>query len=161
MNKIFLFLILSFLSFPKLHAEDEIYYVSPGIGLSWNFSGQFILSPKLSIGMLQNIFIYNITFGWALSKADDHYPYYYIEAQTGSYDILTRAVQFPLCTGLGIGVAFHTSGSQTKTYFKASVFTGFFLFARASFIYDNEWYPDIGLEPVIPLPLSQISIGVD
>ena len=38
-------------------------YISPGLDIAWNFEGDFIIGPKISVGLIRKGIFYNLTLG--------------------------------------------------------------------------------------------------
>ncbi len=157
--KSILILLWGLILIPNLYAnDDKIFYVSPGLTISWNFSGEFILSPKISFGVYENKTFYNLTFGYSSSKNENLFPYYFIEGQIGKLSDPMEFKKIQLFTGLGIGLNIHTNTNYDISY-RASLFSGYGFFAKASFLYKDKLIPDLGLETVLPIPLNKFEFG--
>lgn len=63
-----------------------------------------------------------------------------------------------LFTGGGLGINLHPQENYRVSY-RASVYSGFGIFAKASFIYKDRLLPDFGVETVLPLPLNKVEVG--
>ena len=153
-------IIWGLLSFTNLYAaNDDVPYISPGIEISWNLNGEFIFRPKLSFGIFDNGNFYNITIGYASSKNGKVYPYYFLEGQFGKLSEPMKFRKLQLFNGFGLGIGIHTNSNDAISY-KASLFTGYGLFANASFLlYKEKLYPDLGLEAVLPIPIGFDGFG--
>ncbi len=130
-------------------------YLSPGVNISWDFNGNFIIGPKVSLGILNKGMFYNLTLGILSSKNNIIYPYYYMEGQIGKVSEITQS-EFPLLSGFGIGVGYHTNDSNDKISYKLSLFSGYIVFINASVLYRNKIYSDLGFETVLPIPIKSI-----
>lgn len=145
-----IFLLLPF----DLYPQDEIIYVSPGISISWDLNGNFIVSPKVSFGFLRDDVFYNITLGRTASSSDKTASYYFAETQFGilSNPMEFRRVQF--FSGGGIGVNYHPNNQENTFSFRASAFIGYCAFLKATVITKDSINADFGLEAVLPIPLN-------
>ena len=158
--KTLLLLFIVFLSFTNIYANgNKIFYVSPGADVSWDLDGEFIFSPKISIGFYENKTFYNLTLGYVSSENVKLYPYYYIEPQFGKLSDPMEFRKLQIFTGLGLGVAIHNKATGSNISLRASLFSGFGLFVKSSFLYSETLYTDIGLEAILPIPLSKFEFG--
>jgi hypothetical protein len=140
-------------------AESQVPYVSPGLGFFWDFAGHFILSPKLSVGVLQNGIFYNITVGRSSSSDEKYYPNYYVEVQCGK---LTEPMEYrktQLFYGGGIGLTIPASDNESNVSFRVSAFTGYFVFLNATILFREKLQTEIGGQVVLPIPLKGIEFG--
>jgi hypothetical protein len=65
-------------------AYSQTSYVSPGFGLAWNLNGEFVFSPKISIGVLEEKgTFYNLTIGHSSIYGETTVHKYFAEAQCG------------------------------------------------------------------------------
>ena len=136
------------------YSQNGSIYLSPGVGISWNLNGNFIFSPKFSIGYLENSKFYNITVGIATNSNNEVFPYYFIETQFG---VLSQPMEFrklQLFTGGGIGINLHPNHRNNSISFRASAFTGYGAFIKATIITKENINADFGLEAVLPIPLN-------
>jgi len=162
MKQISISLILAILLLSKIFSQDlsfrnySGYYVSPGVNISWDFSGAFIIGSKLSIGILKNGSFYNVTFGILNSNDKARYPYYYIECQYGVSSQYLESKGVILLNGIGAGIGIHTNGEEKIISYKVSLFSGNTIFINASFLYDKKINPDIGFEAVLPFPVISL-----
>jgi hypothetical protein len=129
------------------------------LGLSWNFNGNFILSPKVSIGYLQNGLFENITLGYSFSTEKNMYPHYYVEGQLGKLTQPSDYKKMQVFYGGGIGLTIPTSSRESGVSLRASVFTGYLLFLNATFLFNNNIQTELGLQLVAPVPLKSIDFG--
>jgi hypothetical protein len=60
---------------------------------------------------------------------------------------------------MGLGIAIHNNVTDKNISLRASLFSGFGLFVKSSFLYNEKLYPDFGLEAVLPIPLSGFEFG--
>ena len=154
MKKILLIITVFIISTTEFYSQDGSIYLSPGIGISWDLNGNFIFNPKFSVGYSENGKFYNVTIGRTSSSYNEVYPYYYIETQFG---VLSKPMEFrklQLFTGGGIGINLHLNQQNSSTSFRASVFTGYGAFIKATIITKENINADFGLEAVLPIPLN-------
>lgn len=154
MGKNILFTLVILFASSVCYSQDGSVYLSLGVGISWNLKGNFIFSPKFSVGYLENSKFYNITVGGATSSNNEVFPYYFIEAQFG---ILSKPMEFrklQLFTGGGIGINLHPNHRNNSISFRASAFTGYGAFIKAAIITKENINADFGLEAVLPIPLN-------
>jgi len=132
--------------------STSTYYLSSGIGLSWNFNSTILFNLKLSFGkMVNEEEYYNITIGgkYFINKEAKSWEtkYYYFEPQVGSF-----FQKYPLSGGTGLGLAFFP---KTKLFYpKLSLFGGAGLFLDLDYIF-KKGMTDIGIEIVIPYPFDE------
>lgn len=138
--------------------EENIFYISPGFCISWNLKGEMILSPKLSLGIYEKGTFYNITLGYSSSEDVKLFPYYFIEGQIGRLSNTMEFRKIQLLTGLGMGIGIHKGKGDPVSY-RTSLFSGYMVFAKASFVYKEKIHPDLGLETVLPIPLNGSVLG--
>jgi hypothetical protein len=156
MNRTLVFCILLLLTCHA--AQSQIPYVSPGLGFSWDFRGHFILSPKVSIGVLQRGFFYNIALGMSSSSDEKIYPHYFVEAQCGQLtDPEYRKIQ--LFYGGGIGLTIPTSNTESGVSFRVSAFTGYLVFLNATILFKGKIQTELGGQVVLPIPLGGTDWG--
>ncbi len=140
-------------------ANSQIPYISPGLGCSWDFSGHFILSPKVSIGVIQNGIFYNITVGRSSSSYDKYYPHYFVEAQCGKLTEPSDYKRTQLFYGGGIGLTIPTKNAESGVSLRVSAFTGFMAFLNATIIIKDKVQTELGGQVVMPIPLKHIDFG--
>jgi hypothetical protein len=154
MKRILLIVSMFIFSSAEFYSQNGSIYLSPGIGISWDLNGNFVFSPKFSVGYLENSKFYNITIGRTSSSNNEVYPYYYVETQFG---VLSKPMEFrklQLFTGGGIGVNLHLNEVNNSISFRASAFTGYGAFIKATIITKEKVNADFGLEAVMPIPLN-------
>ena len=154
MKRILLITLVFIISSVEFYSQDGSVYLSPGVGISWDLNGNFIFSPKFSVGYLENGKFYNITIGRASNSNDEVYPDYYFETQFG---VLSKPMEFrklQLFTGCGIGINLHPNLPNSSISFRASAFTGYGAFVKATIITKENINTDFGLEAVLPIPLN-------
>ena len=160
MKYIILSLILTAVLTKHIYSQEIKYedlsaiYISPGLDIAWNFEGDFVIGPKISVGIVRKGAFYNLTFGLSSSKDKIIYPHYYIEAQCGYSSIITahNTQQFLLLTGFGFGIGIHSKDTKNNISYRLSVFSGDIIFLNANVFYTDRFYPEIGLEGVAPIP---------
>ncbi len=140
---------------PTNGKDNKYLYLSPGLSLSIDFSGNLIFSPKISIGIYQNKNFVNMTFGYVSTVTGEDYSYYYIEPQYGFLSDPSEIKKLQLFYGIGLGVAYLYSGKENKFVLKNSLFGGFGLFLNTSYLFDEAEKSDIGLQLVFPIPLEK------
>ena len=150
--------ILLWLACPLIGRCESIPYFSPGITISWNLQGEFIISPKLSLGIYGDSRFYNITFGRSSGGTGDVYPHYFVEAQIGR---LTPPSSFRMAQvfwggGLGITIPQY---QKSNISLRCSAFTGYLVFVNLTTLFVDGIHPDIGAQFVLPIPLTQIDFG--
>jgi hypothetical protein len=149
------FLILFFSQILNANSGLFIPYLSPGITLSVNSSGMFVLSPKISIGIFNNQSFYNVTFGTSYSSDKGLYPHSFYEIQFG-YQIPQISIGGrPLLLGGGFGI----TNPRDKDYpssFRFTAFGGSFIFLNTTFLFDQPLKVEPGFQIVLPLPLIRI-----
>jgi hypothetical protein len=131
-------------------------YISPGLGVSWDFHGHFIVSPKLSIGIGNNNTFYNLTIGRSTSSETTKYPHIFIEVQTGH---LTEPLDYrmiQLYLGGGIGLTIPTGSSSTGVSLRGSLFGGYGLFINTTILFEEKIRTELGLQLVAPIPLGEV-----
>ena len=154
MKRILLIISIFIVSSTEFYSKDGTIYLSPGVGISWDLNGNFIFSPKFSVGYLENSKFYNITIGRATSSDNEVYPYYYVETQFG---VLSKPMEFrklQIFTGGGIGINIHPNNRNNSISFRASAFTGYGAFIKATIITKENINADFGIEAVLPIPLN-------
>ena len=143
----------------------NFWYFSPGLRIGWNFSGNFTVDTKISVGVntddnLENIVFYNITFGFnalSFAKNKSHFNRYnYIQFQTGKNlvkDDLT-------ITGIGAGFIFNTTSANNFSPF-IRLFAGFLFFPELDilFLNSNQTRFDFGIRGVLPILLRKTDLG--
>jgi hypothetical protein len=140
-------------------SSQQIPYVSPGIGIAWDFHGHLVISPKISVGINNNGTFYNLTFGIASSIDASLYPHYFIECQAG---VLSEPLGFrkaQLFYGGGIGLTIPSSGQGKKPSMRVSLFTGFMFFLNVNILFTDTVRTDIGGQVVLPIPLKKVEKG--
>jgi hypothetical protein len=138
---------------------QPIIYISPGIGISWNFDGKFILTPKISLGVYNESIFYNLTFAYASASEETVYPHYLIEFQCGRLSPPMEYRKLQLFWGGGVGVTIPTTSKDSAASFRATVFTGNLLFLNLSILFTKRIQTEIGGQIVLPIPLSKIDFG--
>jgi hypothetical protein len=84
MNRIIIIVLISLISFSKINAAgDGLWYISPGLTFSYDFTGNILISPKISIGMFSHLNFVNITIGGVSPLKGNQYSYFYFEPQFG------------------------------------------------------------------------------
>ena len=151
MKSILLIALIILISHFSLYSQDETSYISPGVTIAWDLSGNFILSPKLSFGYFKNKVFYNITLGFSASK--DNF-FYYIEPQFGVLSKLSEAKKTQIFSGAGVGINYHPEKTSNPLSFRTSVFCGYIAFLKATIITKDSVNVDFGLETVLPIPLN-------
>jgi hypothetical protein len=134
-------------------------YISPGLGFSWDFNGHFILSPKISAGVLQNGIFYNLTIGRSSSSGANNYPHYYVEVQTGQLTTPSDYKKTQLFYGGGFGFTIPAIDTGAGVSVRASVFTGYLLFLNASILFNERIQTELGGQVVLPIPLKSVDFG--
>ncbi len=162
MRKISLLLALLITAMNPIKAEaDKYLYLSPGLSLSIDFSGNLIFSPKISVGIYQNKKFVNMTFGYVSTVTGEDYSYYYIEPQYGFLSDPSGVKKLQLYYGIGLGVAYLNSEKGNKFVLKNSLFGGFGLFLNTSLLINEAEKSDIGLQLVFPISLEKEYFNVD
>jgi hypothetical protein len=141
------------------YANSQTPYISPGLGFSWDFGGHFILSPKVSIGVLQNGVFYNITVGRSTSSDEKIYPHYFVEAQCGQLSEPSDYKKTQLFYGGGIGLTIPTSNNDSGVSLRVSAFTGYMVFLNATVLFKDKIQTELGGQIVLPIPLRKIEFG--
>ena len=59
-----LIFIIAFIACFAFLLSDFIPYLSPGFSFGWDFRNGLTLSPKISIGIVDENDFYNLTYGW-------------------------------------------------------------------------------------------------
>ena len=135
-------------------------YLSPGITFSFNFDGYFIVSPKISIGFVENGSFYNITYGKSWSSDTSAYPHYFIEFQSGAISTQLKYGKQNLFVGGGVGVTIPSAKTNHNPSFRITIFSGFMYFLNATFLLSDPFQSEIGGQVVLPIPLFKIrSLG--
>ena len=139
----------------------QFYYWTAAIGI--DFGEYVILVPKVSIGAARDVNtvpdFMNITAGIRIPLIIEHYvrveskDYIFIELEYG-HRVADRVM---LYYGGGAGIGFM---KKWKRYPKASIFVGNLLFLRSDILFTSFQEPlvDIGLMPVLPVPISPFSL---
>lgn len=140
-------------------AHSQTTYLSPGIGFSWDFRGHFILSPKISIGVLQNGIFYNITAGRSSSSMQKIYPHYFIEVQCGNLTAPSDWAKTQLFYGGGLGLTIPSGNSESGVSFRTTLFTGYIVFLNTTFLFKENIYTEFGGQVVLPAPLESNDFG--
>jgi hypothetical protein len=140
-------------------AHSQTTYISPGIGFSWDFNGHFILSPKISIGVLQNGIFYNITFGRSSSSMQKIYSHYFVEVQCGKLTAPSDWAKTQLFYGGGLGLTIPSGESEPGVSFRATLFTGYWAFLNATFLFKEKIYTEVGGQIVLPFPIASNEFG--
>lgn len=154
MRKFFLPFLAAILMANVSLASNKTYYVSPGIGISWDLQGNLTISPKLSVGYLENGNFYNLTVGRNFVQGNDTKSYYYLEGQAG---VLSEPMEFrkiQVFSGVGLGFNYYPGRTDRSLAFRASAFSGFGGFLKATVTSDQQYRADFGLEGVLPVPLN-------
>jgi hypothetical protein len=147
-------LLVIILCINKISAQDATLYISPGIGLSWDLNGNFIISPKLSIGYYSDSKFINLTVGRVSGNNNLVYPYYFIE---GQYGVLSEPMEFrklQLFSSIGVGINIHSNEEYRSVSFRSSLFFGYGAFLKATIITKEKINADIGIEAVAPIPMN-------
>jgi len=156
MKKFLPFCVLLLLFCQIAEGQKNLPYISPGYGVSWDFSGHFVSSPKISIGMLaEGGIYYNITVGESFSSNERNYPNIYVETQCGKW------VSESSIIGGGIGLTFPNNNNNSRISFRVSACTGFIGFLNATILISDNIQTEIGGQVVLPIPLGTISSGDD
>jgi len=155
MKKVFAFCIPLLLFCQFAEGQKILPYISPGYGFSWDFSGHFISSPKLSIGILpEGGIYYNITIGASFSSNENNYPNVYCEAQCGR--VLDQSVY-----GGGIGLTIPAGDNESRVSLRVSGCTGFLIFLNATVLFSDTIQTEFGGQAVLPIPLAKFTSSDD
>ena len=138
---------------------DGIPYISPGVGISWNFGSGLVFAPKVSLGYLSNGSFVNLTVAIATCSTDKTYPLYVFETQYGAISKSLEVSKTQLLWGGGIGIALHSTDQGVVVRPKISAFVGFLVFLNIDLIFMERTRIGIGPEFVLPIPLRRISLG--
>ena len=149
-----LILVFAVILIHAIAASQSTPYVSPGVTVSWDFAGRFIVSPKVSVGVFGNGTFYNITVGRSSSSSDNIYPHYFVECQLGTLTAPSAFRKMQLFWGGGVGLTIPASSSNSSVSLRCSAFTGYFMFANLSLLFINGIQPDFGAQFVLPIPLK-------
>ena len=141
------------------NGRSQTPYLSPGLGLSWDLNGHFILSPKISAGFLQNGKFYNLTIGRSSSSDEHNYPHYYVEVQLGQLTTPSDYKKTQLFYGGGVGFTIPANDTSAGVSFRASMFTGYLLFLNASILFNEKIQTELGGQVVLPIPLKRVAFG--
>ena len=145
-----IFLIL-FLSSITVQAQDQsTFYVSPGIGITWDFQNTFVFNYKVSLGhMVDEQLFYNVTVGNRINmnpkSQSNKNLYSYYEIQVGYFGSL-----YPMSIGTGIGMANYSNSTDGK-HLRITIFGGAGLFGLVSIVPERKEY-DFG--PLIIFPIA-------
>jgi hypothetical protein len=133
---------------------EKITYLSPGIGFSWNFNGEYTISPKLSLGNAKGLAFNNITLEFRrvfTSQKDDELSLN-IEYQQGKRDkLLILNSGTSLITGSGYGISIPLHGIEYLPSIRVSVFAGYIIFIKSTIMISNKVQGDVGLEGALPI----------
>ena len=164
-------LILIFLVGNFLNASAEsFWYLSPGLRIGWNFSGNFTVDGKISIGLntddnLNKITFCNITLGFnalafAKAKENKFNEYNYVQFQAGSSFLDIEDNLF--ITGMGAGFIFNTNNKNDFSPI-IRLFSGFIVFPELDLIFlkRKQIVSYFGVRGVIPGSMQKINIGFD
>jgi hypothetical protein len=157
MNRTLVFCILLLLTCQT--AQSQIPYVSPGLGFSWDLQGHFILSPKVSFGVLQRGYFYNITLGMSSCSGEQMYPHYFLEGQCGALSEPSEHKKTQLCYGGGIGLTIPTDKSESGAYYRITAFTGYLVFLNATVLFKERIQTELGGQVVLPIPIGRVNLG--
>jgi len=136
-----------------MHSQPLI-YLSPGITLSINTNGYFVISPKLSLGIVENGGFCNITYAKAWSNDTTAYPHSFIEFQYGTQSPKLEFRKQYLFVGGGIGITIPSSPSWKKPSMRFTIFTGFLYYLNATILFTEPIQSDFGGQIVLPIPLN-------
>lgn len=162
-----LIFIISILS--SLSAEN-IWYVSPGICIGWNSSGNFVLDGKISIGInvennSNSFLFYNLTLGFnalpfTKAKRTQSIEYNYAQFQAGTNLFENKII----LSGMGAGFIFNTN---SKNDFSPIVrfFSGLLIFPELDllFLKSTQFRSNFGIRGIYPIPIppQKIDIGLN
>jgi hypothetical protein len=133
-------------------------YFSPGITLSLNFQGEFILSPKLSFGVYGDSRFYNITFGRSSGGSGNIYPHYFIEGQFGKLTPPSSPRRTQIFWGGGLGITIPQL-HKSDVSLRCTAFTGNIVFLNFTALFRDTVCAEIGPQFVLPIPLRTIDFG--
>ena len=134
--------------------SQPLIYLSPGITFSINTNGYFVVSPKLSLGILANDGFYNITYAKAWSSDTSAYPHSLIEFQYGTQSPKLEFRKQYLFVGGGIGITIPSSPTGNKPSMRFTIFTGFLYYLNTTILFTNPIQSDFGGQVVLPIPLN-------
>ncbi|GAB4341266.1 MAG: hypothetical protein Kow0037_27710 [Calditrichia bacterium] len=149
------FILALMLSSNLFAIDNHAIYVSPGFSISWNLEGNLSFSPKISFGYYQDQTFTNLTVGYSPMNKGTLTSFWFVEGQVGHLSDPMEFRKLQLFSGAGLGINIHPQEDFRISY-RASLFSGFGIFAKASFIYKDRLIPDLGAEAVMPLPLNNV-----
>ncbi len=138
--------------------SQPVAYVSPGVSLSYNLSGSFVISPKISFGLYQHRAFYNLTFGASFSPQAQSYPHTFGEIQFGALTPPSSWRKLQLFYGGGVGMTVPSKKNEPITP-RFTFFTGNMVFLNVNVLLLDTTQSEIGTEFVLPIPMSHQSIG--
>ncbi len=142
-----LFFVLLFLNQGFSQNSQSTFYLSPGIGIIYDFKNNLLIDLKLSIGKMESeLRYYNITIGKRINiktaSNEKKINYYYSDFQYGYFGNL-----YPFSFGSGFGAVFY---NKIKIYPKLDFFIGSGLFANMDYIlFMNKL--NFGFQTILPL----------
>ena len=162
--KILIFIITFMACFSFLFS-DFIPYISPGLSFGWDFRNGLTLSPKISIGIVAGNDFYNLTYGWNFPAFRNYKESYenhkYLQFQVGIFGgEFFGDKHVPLYFGGGIGYIYYKQDDLFIYAPKITAFSGFWTFLKTDFILLNKkvFVPNLGIQPVFPIPLRDVDI---
>ena len=152
--KLKFFFLVFFFCISSVQAQDKsTFYVSPGLGITWDFQNTFVFSYKVSLGhMVDEQFFYNITLGNRINmnpkSLSNKNLYSFYEFQLGYFGSL-----YPISFGTGFGMANYPGTSDGK-HLRISIFGGAGIFGLVSIVPGRREY-DFGPLMILPIPFDE------
>ena len=142
---------------PSMEAETTP-YLSPGITLSWDLGGRFIVSPKISIGIYTNSKFYNVTFGRSTANTEGLYPHFFLECQVGRLTPPSSVKKRQIFWGGALGITI-PERKPVNLSFRCAAFAGYLLFVNVTTLFTDGIHPEVGTQFVLPIPLKRFDLG--
>lgn len=149
----YLVLILLLISISSGQPE-EMAYISPGLGVSWNSDGSYSISPKISFGRAIGLTFKNITIEISRHILDNSINdlVVNVEYQQGKRDpLIIRNTGVNILSGSGYGISIPVQGKEYLPSLRISIFAGYIVFGKASLQVSDKISGEAGFEGVLPI----------